>query len=145
MAGNILREEYGNLTVAAHIADSLPDEEWTEYVEALKRTQEAYGSARELVLNLSRGGPNAAQRKYVAEQLDPRAIETAVLSGNFIVRGMVTALGWLRLSTIRAFPPEAYDQAAAHLGIEGSLRVRVRAKIEEFRTMLTSDADYGAS
>jgi len=67
------------------------------------------------------------------------------LTSNVIVRGMVTALGWLRLSTIRAFPPDAFDQAAAHLGIEGSLRVRVRAKIEEFRTILARDGAHEAS
>jgi hypothetical protein len=126
--------------VSAHIASVLTNEEWAEYVDGLAIVQQQHGRVRELVVNLSSGGPNAAQRKYLTEHVDFRGVRTAVLTSNVVVRGMVTALAWLRLSTVRAFAPSEFDEAAAHLGIEGPLRARVRAKVEEFRTILIKES-----
>lgn len=73
-----------------------------------------------LSLALSDGGaPNSVQRGRMFTDVMEGTVKTAVVTGqlsNRLVRGIATAISWLS-PTFRAFPPEQFSQALAHLGL----------------------------
>ncbi len=106
------------LTVTSPIYSSYPDEEWAQHCDVLETMQ------RELVddeigYNLAfsdAGGPNAKQRKQVAQVAAIRPQDAAMVSSSTFVRGVVTAVSWLGVR-VKAFSPNEWRNAFARVGI----------------------------
>src|SRR5580700_8017852 len=92
MAFTVLPEvTEGGLMIVVHSHKAPSDREWDSYfAELVKHDPERL---RSLVFT-DGGALNTAQRKQVNDFLQGRSSPCAVVTGNTIVRGVVTALGW---------------------------------------------------
>jgi hypothetical protein len=104
----------GRMMVAVHDAAPPTDEEWARWVALV---QNPPGPAlRLLVETTGQGGPNAKQRKLLADAMKGLDVRCAILSDSIAVRGVVTALAWLGLAQ-RAFSPGEHRGAGEYLGL----------------------------
>ena len=92
--------------------------DWNTYLDAIRLTEKNGVDVSELrTLVFSDGaGPNAQQRKAVADYLKGRPSPLAIVTGVTIMRGVITALGWFN-SQVRAFAPEQLEEALQYLGV----------------------------
>ncbi len=107
MLRNMVTRRFGGLVVCFHTARDPSDDEWREYVEAIR----AVGghTVRNFVCT-DGGGPNAKQRKAALDAGGGDRGKVAVVSGNVVVRGVVTAFAWFGV-TIAAFEPKRVEDA----------------------------------
>lgn len=94
-------------------------EDWVTYMQAVISEEKRRGvnvtEMRTLVFS-DGGGPNAAQRKMANDVLKGRPTPIAVVTNNFVMRGVITALQWFN-PQCRAFMPNAAGEALKFLGI----------------------------
>jgi hypothetical protein len=92
--------------------------DWDEYIRALhaeaKKTADLT-QWRTLVIT-DGGGPNAAQRKNIADLLNGKPSPLAMLTTNSAMRMIIQALRWFN-SGVRAYAPAEVDQALQFLGV----------------------------
>lgn len=104
-----------NLFVAVFGHGTPPEAEWQQYVAVMKALQ---GPPHRVLVFSAGGGPSALQRKDIEvvskEHGSPRV---ATVTGDRIARGIVTALGWIRGETFKAFPPEDLESACRFIGL----------------------------
>jgi hypothetical protein len=110
------------------------DEEWGRWVALIGGR--AKGVARVIVE--TQNGPNAAQRKALAEATRHKDVRFAVLTDSIMVRGIITALAWLGVPH-RAFAVGQHRQAAAYLELTGAELEQVQQELPRLR--LAADAD----
>ena len=125
----------GNVRVCVHGAKSPSDQEWHAYVDDLA----VNGSAlKGILVYTAGGGPNAAQRKYLAELWTRRGsmLTVALMSPSTVVRGMVTALNWVLPKPIRTVNPDTPDEAVRFLQLDAAESRAALAKLDEFRDAL---------
>lgn len=112
-------EIHSDLVVGVYGAKEPSNQEWNEYVEALKKIVDRHPP----VLTVSDGGgPNAGQRQrllsiYSKEHHDQ--IRVAVVSDATAVYGVVTAISWFN-STIKAFKIGKIEEAFSYLEVNPS-------------------------
>jgi regulator of extracellular matrix RemA (YlzA/DUF370 family) len=104
----------GRMMVAVHDAAPPTDDEWARWVALVG--QPAAGELRLLVETTGQGGPNAKQRKSLADATHGLDVRCAILSDSMAVRGVITALAWLGLAQ-RAFVPGDHRGAGEYLGL----------------------------
>jgi regulator of extracellular matrix RemA (YlzA/DUF370 family) len=104
----------GRMMVAVHDAAPPSDEEWARWVALVN--DPASPELRLLVETTGQGGPNAKQRKALADATHGLDVRAAILSDSMAVRGVITALAWLGLAQ-RAFLPGDHRGAADYLGL----------------------------
>jgi hypothetical protein len=92
--------------------------DWQAYMTAL-HAEERKGidvtQMRTLVFS-DGGGPNAAQRKMASDLLDGRATRLGIVTGNTLMRGVITALRWFN-PQCQAFAPGAVGEALRFLDV----------------------------
>lgn len=115
--------------VVVHAAESPSNEAWSEYVADMERNARAI---RGLAVYTTGGGPNAGQRKQVADMwarvgVNPQIV---VITPHAVVRTIVTALNWFLSRKIQAFQPDELDPALRHLGVGRGEQQVVRKTIE---------------
>ena len=133
MAMAMVRE--GRVLLGVHHQHPPTDEEWARWIAlAIERSAEG---VRTIVESGGSTGPNAKQRKALAEALQGVNIRSAILTDSLIVRGIVTAIAWLNVS-LRAFAPDQQREAADYLGLDASERAWAFAELRRMR------ADLGA-
>lgn len=76
---------------------------------------------------------SSVQRKTGADMLRKRGIRTAVVTDDAIVRGFVTAVGWMGLNT-SAFSWADLKGAMKYLEVTGALEERAMSMIAKLRT-----------
>jgi hypothetical protein len=111
------------------------DEEWEEYLEALK--QQADNPLPVLTVS-DGGGPNAVQRRkliamYTKEQGERARI--AVVTDTVATYGIVTAISWFS-SGIKAFKTPNFEEALSYLGVEPARFAFVQMRIRMLRRTL---------
>lgn len=104
----------GRVMVAVHDAAPPTDDEWASWVALVG--DPAVSDLRLLVETTGQGGPNAKQRKALADATKGGDVRCAILSDSMAVRGVITALAWLGLAQ-RAFVPGDYRPAGDYLGL----------------------------
>ncbi|MBL8974151.1 MAG: serine/threonine protein kinase [Myxococcales bacterium] len=108
------------------------DEEWDRYVAQI----EAHGSSLQGFLIITAGGgPTSSQRrglKLACDRLGINQVRTAVVSSDRLTRGIVIALSLVG-PNIRAFRPDALEQALTHIQAVGPDRAALIAEIEWLR------------
>jgi hypothetical protein len=109
----------GNLHIVVVGEKDPTNSDWKAYLDAI-RAAEKNGidvTARLRTLVFSDGaGPNAQQRKVVADYLNGRPSPLAIVTGGAIMRGVITALSWFN-PQVRAFAPEYLTDALRYLDV----------------------------
>jgi hypothetical protein len=108
----MLMSHFDRVAIAVH--DEVPptDEEWELWLLFFNGRTEV----RALVESYEGAGPNAKQRRVLAERTQGIDVRAAILTDSLVVRGIVTAIAWLGLPQ-RAFPPGHFQQAGEFLGL----------------------------
>jgi regulator of extracellular matrix RemA (YlzA/DUF370 family) len=104
----------GRMMLAVHDSAPPSDDEWARWVALVH--EPASPELRLLVETTGQGGPNAKQRKALADATRGLDVRAAILSDSMAVRGVITALAWLGLAQ-RAFVPGDHRGAADYLGL----------------------------
>jgi hypothetical protein len=105
------------------------DPEWDRWITmSLARV----GLDQRVIVESHNGGPNAKQRKSLADAMRSEDVRVAVLTGSTVVRGIVTALAWLGIP-LRAFPMDAHRQAAKYLELTPAELDRALAELPRLR------------
>lgn len=125
-----------HVTLWLHTDRDPPPDEWAlalQRVATLKQRLGGISNLRALVLT-DGGAPNALQRGELNDILEGTA-KSAVVSNvlsHRLKRGIATAISWLN-PNFRAFPPDQFDQALAHLDLTGH-RVGILAALQRLQT-----------
>jgi hypothetical protein len=129
----------GRIMILVHGEANVTREEWSD----LRRlAEENYRKPADERVNgylivTDGGGPTSAQRAEVSEYWQGKeAPKFAVVSDSALVRGIVTALQWLKLSKMTAFRSANIDSAIAHVGIPESEHHAVLQTVLEMRSEL---------
>lgn len=96
-------ERVGDYLLMAHPHGDPTEDEWDDAVAAIREAADR--GARGLLVHTIGGGPNAAQRKQIAEMWEARGsmLSIAVTTPSSVVRGVITALNWFLSRPIRAY------------------------------------------
>ena len=94
-------------------ADAPTNEEWTR---CLALFQERAGQPSRFLVQTHGGGPDAKQRKVLADTLRNEDARIAVMTDSILARGILTALAWLGLPQ-RGFALHDLRAAAEYLGL----------------------------
>jgi len=120
----------GRVLLGVHHESPPTDEEWARWI-ALALDPSADG-VRTIVESSGNSGPNAKQRRALADALGGADIRSAILTDSLVVRGIVTAIAWLNVS-LRAFAPDQQREAAEYLGLDASERAWAFAELHRLR------------
>lgn len=126
LGGNCYFRQIDAIGISISIADRITDEDWKEYLLGGLRIARALGAPPVVSLASFTGAvPDAKQRRMLAEHLVEHnlrpMVSAAVITNSALVRGAVTAFGWLVPKTsLRAFQPDDLDLALAWLHEAGS-------------------------
>ena len=97
------------LAMSLCVAKNLSDEGWEEYVLSGYQITKKYGMPPKVSMAMfTEGFPSAYQRGRLASHLKthgvPPLVRVAVLTDNALIRGAMTAFGWIMpRTTLRAF------------------------------------------
>jgi len=97
------------LAMSLCVAKAIKDEEWDEYVITGYQLTKTYGAAPKVSMAMfTEGFPSAYQRGRLAAHLEtqgvPPLVRVAVLTDSALIRGAMTAFGWIMpKTTLRAF------------------------------------------
>lgn len=108
----MLMSHFDYVSIAVHDAVPPTDEEWERWLEHFR----GRADGRALVESFEGAGPNAKQRKALAEGARGVALRAAIMTDSTVARGIVTALSWLGIPQ-RAFLPGNFQQAGDFLGL----------------------------
>jgi len=108
-------EVVGSVFVLAHTKDPPSEGEWSAFMTAMKARMADAEHIRTLVFT-DGGGPNAARRDDINQELRGRKVRTAVHSNAAIVRFMVSSLALFNPS-IRSFEPKDVEAGLAHVDL----------------------------
>lgn len=122
--------------IVVHALAAPTADEWDQYLRDCERwTPQIIG----VLIETHGGAPSADQRRAMRDMADrtgPIVYRTAVVSSSLLVRGITGAINLFNRH-IRAFRPEALDEAIAHM--RGALhRDAIRAELEFQRGRLAS-------
>ncbi len=118
----------GRVCVAVLYRAPPNDDEWSRWLALLRER----GGQRVRVLVETQNGPNAAQRKALAQATRDMDVRFAIMTDSLIVRGIVTALAWLGVPH-HAFAPEQLGQAVAYLELSEAEFLQTRAALLQLR------------
>jgi hypothetical protein len=92
--------------------------DWTAYMQAVLQEERRGVDVTEMrtLVFSDGGGPNTAQRKIAANVLKGRSTPIAIVTGNAVMRGVITALRWFN-PQCRTFAPDGVGEALKFLGI----------------------------
>jgi hypothetical protein len=116
------------LRVAVLYAAPPSDEEWALWLASIR--ERAGRDARMFVETSS--GPNAAQRKALADATRDQDVRFAILTDSIVVRGIVIALAWLGVPH-RAFAVDQPRRAADYLGLTADEYTQLQNELPRMR------------
>lgn len=93
--------------------DPPTDEEWTRCIALFR---ERAGQDSRFIVETHGGGPDAKQRKVLADAMRNEDTLVAVMTESLVARGILTALAWLGLPQ-RGFALHDLHAAASYLGL----------------------------
>ncbi len=108
----MVMQRHERLILAVNSGADPTIEEWHRWIEL---GRERWGADARCVIEVHGNiGPNARQRQALAPNVGKVDMRSAILSDSLIVRGLVTAVGWLGVPN-RAFATGDLDGAARYL------------------------------
>lgn len=121
--------------------DAPTEEEWTRCL-ALFRERE--GRETRFLVESRGGGPDAKQRKTLAETLRNADTRVAVMTDSIVARGILTALAWLGLPQ-RGFALHDLRAASEYLGLSSEELQHAGEELARLRYELGSDTKRAAN
>jgi hypothetical protein len=132
----MLMSHFDRVSLAVHDSAPPTDDEWERWMAYYRgRTQ-----GRALVESHEGAGPNAKQRKLLAERTQGVDLRAAILTDSLVARGIVTAIAWLGIPQA-AFPPGHFQQAGDFLGLTKEELQRAVDEINRLRIEMQRVAD----
>jgi hypothetical protein len=122
--------DFDRLLIAVHGAVAPTGVEWANWIELCRRR--AGKELRALVESHGSGGPNAKQRRALADALRGQDNQAAILTNSVVERGVITAIAWLGVH-VRAFTLDQHEQAAEHLGLSREERALAQGALPSLR------------
>jgi hypothetical protein len=119
---------FDRVCVAVQLSTPPTEREWIDWVALLR---ERKGTALRVLVE-TQSGPNAAQRKALAQATRNEDVRFAVLTNSILVRGIITALAWLGVPH-QGFATGQHRQAADYLGLTGAELERVLHELPRLR------------
>ena len=121
--------------VAAHTRNDPSDEEWGAYIEMYRNRIHQVSAS---VAYTRGGGPSAKQRAELTTMLKgtTRDCRTAIIVPSMPKKAIVTALGYLMASPIRAFDPSQREGAYEFMHLNSKQRDAVNATLWHLCTEL---------
>jgi hypothetical protein len=107
--GQFFFRQIDTLAITLCVAKDLPDDEWDRYFTAVHLLTKKYGQPTKVSLVMfTEAIPSAAQRgrlaAYLKAQNVPQLLRIGLITESAIVRGALTAFGWIMpRTTMRAF------------------------------------------
>jgi hypothetical protein len=120
------------LIILIHGTQPPTDLEWAVYVRELVKHDPR--ELRNLVFT-DGGAPSGAQRKQVNDFLKGRASPAVVVSGSYMVRGVVNTLSWFN-PQVRAYAPDELPAALRYIGVRDQEVARVNSEVQVLRQQL---------
>jgi hypothetical protein len=99
--------------VAVHDSKPPSEDEWARWIELCSQPP---GGERLVMVETHGGGPDAKQRKALAEATADGEMRAAVMTDSLVARGILTALVWLGVP-VRPFGVYQHRSAAEYLGL----------------------------
>ena len=106
-----------------------------EWARCLEMCRERTGLSSRFVVETHGGGPDAKQRKALADLLRHEDARVAVLTDSIVARGILTALAWLGLPQ-RGFAPGDLRGAASYLELSADEMQTVFEELTRLRSEL---------
>jgi hypothetical protein len=110
---NMIHRQIRNVFVCVHSEECPTDVEWNAFLGDCRAVPP---SELRVVAFTDGGRPNTVQRTDFAAYCGEAQPLIAVVSGNRIVRGAVTAISWFN-KRIKLFSPAAANEALSHVGL----------------------------
>ena len=128
----------GPVHVAVHGPGAPTDDEWLPYLaDVLQHVAEIRG----LIAYAPAGGSlTRAQRRAATEQWQRHGTtpRMAIMTGSFVARGIVSSIGWVLGTNVRAFAIEDFQGAGEHLRLEPGELALVQATIATLQAKLAA-------
>ncbi len=105
------------------------DADWDAFLDCLRKNRDQFDQVRIAVFTPG-GGPNAPQRKRLAEALGGKSVRVAVVSDSPIVRFIASSIALLNRQHA-AFNTNEREKAYAHLGLTPTQRRQVDLALAE--------------
>jgi hypothetical protein len=110
-------------------ADPPTDEEWSQ---CLAMFRERTGQDTRCIVQTRGGGPDAKQRKVLADTMRNEDTRVAVMTDSIVARGILTALAWLGLPQC-GFALNDLHAAANYLGLSSEELQHAEQELERLR------------
>jgi hypothetical protein len=110
------------------------DAEWAYFIDLCRQRE---GQDLRALVESRKTGPNAKQRRLLAEVTADMDYRAAILTDSLVTRGIVTALSWLGVPQ-KPFPLDHFAEAGDYLGLapdelEVAMRELVRMRQPSLR------------
>ncbi|HET8935016.1 MAG TPA: hypothetical protein VFN67_16320 [Polyangiales bacterium] len=103
-----------------------------EWARCLRLFRERAGCESRFLVETRGGGPDAKQRKVLAEVMRDQDTRVAVMTDSIVARGILTALAWLGLPQ-RGFALNDLRAASEYLGLSSEERQRAAEELARLR------------
>jgi hypothetical protein len=115
---SIFGDRWRDVIIVVHTADPPTDAEWDAMMTAYKPILDAVqpGQMVRALVHTDGGGPNAKQRKRLADDLVGKKVVTAVFTRSLLAQAISTAIRWFNPHSA-VFSPKDPDGARRHLSI----------------------------
>lgn len=129
------------LFVAVYAHGTPPDTEWARYVATMRAMK---GPPYRVFALSAGGGPSALQRKDIEVISNEHGqVRAALVTGDRVARGIVTALSWIRRDTFKAFALHELDAAYAYIEVRDAERLNMEAYVRAMATQLGVAKELG--
>lgn len=139
----LLFERMHNLLILVHGPDNPSDVDWNSYASFVRKTQAGSAPLKALLVWTEGGAPNAMQRKAVLEATAAHETVTCVCTNSVVVRGVITALGWVSKARFHAFDFDGVDRALDTLEVPVAERAEAKRVLSRLRAQLSKGARGG--
>ena len=132
---------FGNIILMYHSEAQPAEAEWRAYAIALCTLAEQSDKVFSLAMS-DGGGPTASQRSLVMKGLgnNARKVVSVVFTDSILVRGMITAFGWLG-GNIKGYKPADLVIGLRSVGLALEHHARVAEAFEALKTEVHTDSE----
>jgi hypothetical protein len=120
----------GAVAIVVHTDDAPADDDWDAYIaDVVKNVADING----VLVYSDKVGPSAPQRarSHTAFVSTGRSLETVIMTGSRVVRGIVTALNWAVDGKVKAFSTHDFDPAIAVFKLDADQVLKVRVTLKQ--------------
>jgi hypothetical protein len=120
----------GAVAVLVHTSESPTDQDWDQFLADVTNN---LTDIKGVLVYTQAVGPSAPQRARSSAAFSNAGaeIQTAIMTGSRMVRGIVTALTWAVGGKVKAFSTLEFIRATEYLGLEDDDQLRTRVVLKQ--------------